>query len=248
MPTPFTHLEVAQRLLTDDLIPQATRDLLKAERGAFLLGSIAADARVGSGAPRSTTHFYDYRDGISEHPWRVMVKENSDLLTPKDAAHRAFIAGYVAHLAIDENWSLRMVGPHFAAREWADNAFRFYMLHIILIYMDVRDLAALESWQAEALASAAPQAWLRFMTDDDLYVWQRLIYDQIKPGGISETLTIFGGRIGKAPEEIQAFLDDAVKMESGLWQHIPQTLLHEVETLGYAFAREQLMIYMAESA
>lgn len=247
MPTPFTHLEIAQRLLCDEEIPQATRDLLMRERGAFLLGSIAADARVGSGAPRDRTHFYAYGQNIVEHPWRVMIQKNPALMLPKTDAHRAFIAGYVAHLSVDESWSMNMVGPHFVERDWGDRAFRFYMLHIILIYMDERDLAHLEGWQAESLHAAHPQTWLDFMTDADLAHWRDLIYWQIAPSGQSQTLLIFGNRIGKTPDDLRAFLDSPDEMQSGLWTHIPRATLAEVEAKMYVHARTQMMKFFEES-
>lgn len=248
MPTPFTHLEIAQRLLTDDALPPHTRDLLQAERPAFMLGSIAADARVGSGAPREHTHFYQYGFEIVTPPWRVMIERNRSLLRPQDAAHRAFVAGYVGHLAVDETWSKEMTGPHFVGREWGDRAFRFYMLHIILIYMDERDLAQLAPWQPASLQAAQPGAWLPFMSDEDLRRWQTLIYDQIKPDGTSQTLAIFGGRISKSPEELRAFLDSPEQMHTGLWENIAPSLLAEVETAMYRYAREQILHYLDESA
>ncbi len=247
MPTPFTHLEIAQRLLVDEAIPAVYRDCLRAECGAFLLGNIAADARVGNGAPRGVTHFYDYGRPIVDHPWRVMTQRNPGLMQPHDAAHRAFVAGYVAHLSIDEAWSRNMVGPHFYGRDWADNAFRYYMLHIILIHMDERDLLRLDDWHAPNLAQAAPRDWLPFISDDDLKAWQRLIHDQIKPGGSSRTLDIFGGRIGKTARELRAFLDSPQQMQAGLWQHIAPELLAQTEVTMYQHARQQLVVYL-ESA
>jgi hypothetical protein len=247
MPTPFTHLEIAQRLLRDEEIPQIMRDILDAQRGAFLLGSIAADARVGSGLAREKTHFYAYGQPILEHPWRVMVQQNPALLLPDNAAHQAFVAGYVAHLSVDETWSKEMVGPHFVLREWGDRMLRFYMLHIILIYMDERDFARLESWQSASLQQAEPQHWLDFASDADLIVWRDLIYQQIKPDGISQTLDIFGGRIGKQPEEMRAFLDSPQEMQAGLWDNITPDLLTEVEASMYAHARTQMTRYFQES-
>ena len=41
MPTPFMHMALAQRLIADPALPGATRDLLRASWGTFLLGSIA---------------------------------------------------------------------------------------------------------------------------------------------------------------------------------------------------------------
>ncbi len=244
MPTPFSHLAVAQRLFTDPTLPEAFRTLLMAERGAFLLGNVAADARVGAGTPREVTHFYAYGQPLDEAPWRVMLRQYPMLWTPHSASQRAFVAGYVAHLCMDEIWSKEMVGPHFAAREWGDRMFRFYMLHIILIYMDERDFAQLEHWQPEHLQRAQPDNWLPFIPDDDLRRWQLLIYDQIKPEGSSQTLEIFGDRIARTPQEMRAFLDSGEDMQRGLWDHIPRTTLAEIEGHMYAHARTEMLCYL----
>lgn len=243
MPTPFTHLAIAQRLLKD--VPIA--DALKAERGAFLLGNVAADARVGSGTARANTHFYQYGKPMADHPWRLMVKEYPELMTPRSAAHRAFVAGYVAHLSVDEHWTLNMAEPHFGKREWADLDERFYMLHILLVKMDMRDLESLESWQSGALAQANPDHWLGFMPDKDLCFWRDLIYEQIKPDGESQTLDIFSQRISRTPEEIITLMNDPAEVQARLWTHIPEELVQTVEADMYQHAKEQMMIYWDET-
>ena len=247
MPTPFTHLEIAQRLIDDEAITQANRDLIRSELGAFLLGNISADARVDAGAPRETTHFYAYGEEITRAPWRRMVEENETLLAPHSTAQRVFVAGYVAHLSVDEYWTRNMVGPHFVAREWADRMERFYMLHIILSHMDERDLQKLDTWQPDTLRSALPVDWLPFISDKNLSSWRDLIQEQIKPDGNSKTLEIFGQRLGKAPEDLRSFLDSPEKMQAGLWDHIEQALLAEIETGFYQYAREQMLIYLGET-
>ncbi|MBZ0288780.1 MAG: zinc dependent phospholipase C family protein, partial [Anaerolineae bacterium] len=131
MPTPFTHLETAQRLLRDPQVPAAARALLEAERSAFLLGQIAADARVNSGLLRTDTHFYHYDQPIIQHPWRVMLERHPALLQAETAAQRAFLAGYVAHLCVDEVWLMEMLKPHFGDRDWAPQPTRFFILHIL---------------------------------------------------------------------------------------------------------------------
>ena len=45
MPTPFMHMALAERLIADPVLPAGLRDLLVSNWGAFLLGSIAPDAR-----------------------------------------------------------------------------------------------------------------------------------------------------------------------------------------------------------
>lgn len=246
MPTPFTHLEITQRLLEDPHIPAHMRSMLNAALPAYLLGGIAADARVGSGAKRFTTHFYDYTEAIPEPPWRVMVRLNPDLLRPADAAHRAFIAAYVAHLSVDEVWSLRVVRPHFAGRHWASREERFFMLHIILTHQDERDLTRLQHWVADNLRVAHPQGWLAFISDDDLVRWRDLIHAQISPGGESQTLQIFSKRIGSSVAEMRDLLDSPQAMRQRLWQYIPHDFLAKVEAEYYRYARDQLIAYLRE--
>ncbi len=245
MPTPFTHLAIAQRLLADPALPPNVRDLLHAQRPAFLLGSVAADARVNSGSQRADTHFYRYEAAITEHPWRVMLAQHPVLQQAKDAAQMAFLAGYVGHLAVDEYWSVNML-PHFHNRAWGTRDFRYFMLHILLIYMDERDLALLGDWQAAALSSARPDGWLPFMPDAKLRDWRDFIAGQITPGSESRTLQIFGARIHRTPGEFRAVLDEPKQMQTNLWQHIAPEELARIEQAMYAFARDQLAEYVAE--
>lgn len=247
MPTPFTHLEIAQRLLVDEALSPSHRELLRDELSAFLLGSVAADARVGAGASREVTHFYAYGEEITVAPWRIMMTQNPTLLNPHHTEQRVFVAAYVAHLAVDEYWSKHMVAPNFVGREWADRLQRFFMLHIILTYMDERDLIKLESWQGETLCQAQPDSWLPFISDDYLLHWRDLIYKQILPAGESQTLKIFGDRLGLPPEHLREVLDSPEQMQSGLWEHVPQTILAETESAMYVYAREQMQIYLEES-
>lgn len=247
MPTPFSHLAVAQRLLVDSAIPDYHRALLDGQRPAFLLGSIAADARVEAGTPRAATHFYHYVQEMDEiPPWRVMMDAHPALWTPKDDAHAAFIAGYVHHLAMDEIWSRRMVAPCFFGGAWGDKQLRFVMLHVILIVMDERDEKTLEPWQAEALGRANPDQWLAFLPDSNLANWRDLIYQQIRAEGRSQTLEIFGPRAGLTPLELRTLLDSPALMQQNLWENVPQAYLAEVEVEMYGHCVSQLTAYLDE--
>jgi hypothetical protein len=139
MPTPFTHLAVAQKLLQDEAIPPKIRDCLQQELPAFLLGNIAADARVNMGGGREATHFYTYSEPIQEHPWRIMLNKYPTLKNSQNPAHRAFLAGYMAHLAIDEMWHVEFAYPNFFLAKWGeDHRYVFTALHLVLIHMDQR--------------------------------------------------------------------------------------------------------------
>lgn len=248
MPTPFTHLETAQRLLTDERVPESTRDFLRAELGAFLLGNIAADARVSLGLDREQTHFYAYSKPIVEHPWRVMLARYPSLRAKTSAGQRAFMAGYVAHLSMDEYWSLHMVRPHFAAGTWLTEHRRFVMLNILLIHMDERDYPRLCGWQQPTLTTAAqPANWTPFMSDDDLRGWRDFVGAQLPPVGVSQTLDVLAPRIAMTPNSIRALLDSPEQMTRDLWRHVPPPLAAQVEAGMYAFAREQMSSYLDET-
>lgn len=243
MPTPFTHLALAQRLLTDALLPTAARALFTRERGAFLLGNIAADARVSSGLLREHTHFYTYDQPINEAPWRVMVREYPALWQPTSEAQQAFVAGYVAHLVMDAVWSLEIVRPYFFQAEWRTPEHRYLMLHLLLIYTDARDRAVLRSWQRETLAGTTPGGWLAFMSDDDLRGWRDVVARQLPPGE-SETLAMLGARVSRTPGELRGMLTSKEQMQADLWAYFPQDVLAWVEANAYDQARRDVAAYL----
>lgn len=249
MPTPFTHLFIAQRLLEDDAIPEWQRRLLSAETGAFLCGNIAPDAQSIAGLPRDHTHFYGYAQDLGgAAPWRVMLSHFGELWKPRTLAHQSFIAGYITHLSIDEIWSREMVAPHFFGREWADLSKRYIMLHVILIYMDERDQSQLADWHASRIHPVSPERWLPFLPDNALNDWKALIYQQLKPGGKSETLNIYSRRVKMSPDALRTLLDSEEEMERKLWLNISHTLLHAVEESMYEYARDQLIAYLNGSS
>lgn len=249
MPTPFTHLEIAQRLLRDARVPGEVRKILTQEKPAFLLGSVAADGRVDLGSARQDTHFYRYDQPHTGRAWRTMMRQHPTLWSTHHIAHQVFLAAYVAHLAVDEGWTLRMLQPHFANKEWfrgESRRERFRILHYLLSWMDERDWARLEGCISERLLKAEPEEWLPFFTDDALRKWRDRIAQQLPPGGESETLVVFGARIGEDPEEMRACLDDERRMLEQLWVNIPKELLQEVEVHLMDEAISQLLAYWQE--
>ena len=249
MPTPFTHLQIAQQLLGDERLPAAVRVVLGQEEAAYLLGSVAADGRVDSGNQRQDTHFYRYDQPSAERAWRAMMRAHPQLLQPKNRAHRVFIAAYVAHLAVDDTWTTLMLRPHFAEKEWLAGETRrgrFRILHYLLSWMDERDWGRLDGEWTQQLRQAAPADWLPFFPDAALEQWRERIAQQLPPDGQSETLQVFGARIGVEAAAMRAFLNDGQKMAERLWRNIPIELLAEVEARLQEEAALQLIAYWQE--
>ncbi len=235
-------------LLDDRAIAEPVRAELQQSIGAFLLGSIAADGYYLADAPlhREDTHFFSYERLVEDHPWRLMLARYPCMASAAGAA-RAFTAGYIAHLAMDEIWWLHMMRPHFGEREWAERSYRFLMLNIILTVMDERDEAAARR-EVSALRGAQPAAWCPFLPDQALIAWRDLIAAQIAPGGVSQTLTILAPRVGKTALELRRMLDDSALLETDLWAHVPRKLLETVEAAMLAHARESLCTYWTDIA
>jgi hypothetical protein len=160
-----------------------------------------------------------------------------------DAAQRAFVAGYAAHLAMDAVWFVQML-PHFS-RDWAPRAQRNILLHMLLAHLDARDRACLAARDYPALKSAAPKAWLPFISDADLSAWRDLIADQLAPEAHSRTLEILGSRILMSAAQMQAFLADEAQM-GVLWQNIPPNLIATVESAMYVGVRQTVNAYFAD--
>jgi hypothetical protein len=174
-----------------------------------------------------------------------MFRQHPSLLHPKSASHHAFLMGYVAHLAADEYWSRHMLGPIFANGEWGDDMRdRFFVLHLLLIWMDERDEDRLPLETASLLRQCFPNDWLPFLPDGGICDWRDFLADQLE--GDSETLTIFGGRIRTEPRVLRAMLDDNALMQERLWENVTPAMLHTLESDLYDFSREQMEIYLQE--
>ncbi|MDQ7026835.1 MAG: zinc dependent phospholipase C family protein [Anaerolineae bacterium] len=243
MPTPFTHLLISHRLLNDRALSQKTRRLITAHPSDFLLGGIIADARP-AGGKRADTHFYHYTEPMPDNPWREMFRHYPSLRQPLSTQHHAFLAGYVAHLAVDEYWSRYMLKPHFADSDWGeDKNDRFFSLHLLLIHMDERDEKALESAIPSRLRQSQAHHWLPFLTDSEICEWRDFIARQLETE--SQTLPVLGKRIQTSVADLRRIMDDTRKMQSRVWDNIAPSVLAHIEAEMYTFAQEQVEIYLA---
>jgi hypothetical protein len=238
------HIRAAHRFLNDPGVPPEIRAELSQEKllGPFLLGNVAADARVSGGLARTDTHFYDYGKKIIRPPGQNMLERHPELRIAV-GEQRALVAGYIGHLAMDMVWSNDMLSPHFYARHWANEAIRFIMLHVLLCDLDARDYRQWPESFWESLIHAEPHHWLPFLSDSDLRTWRDLIADQFCVGCESQTLAILGKRVTIGEEGLRALLDDPAQMQTELWDHIPPALVAEVEIAMYDAMREQVLNY-----
>ena len=101
-----THLVIGERVVAE------LQRFDDTEYGSFLLGCVLVDVHGFSAIDRRTTHFVgrldeDGTDAFSKSCVNFLGQLDGLLLRPWDAltnAERAFVAGYLCHLAADEDW------------------------------------------------------------------------------------------------------------------------------------------------
>lgn len=249
MPTPFMHLAFAQGTLTDPSLAPWNA-LIREQWGPFLLGNIAPDARISSGIRRADTHFFEYEPVIPVSAMQAMLTQYPVLASSQieDDARRAFLAGYVAHLAMDEVWCTDVLFPYFT-NLWDGNFTSFQMLHMILAWMDEQDYRRLPAAeQYPALATAQPEAWLPFVPDKALIDWRDLVAEQLSPGGHSRTTEILGQRIRMNAAEMDEFIHSEQAMNDYLWRNVPRSAVAAAEHAMTDRARSYIRGYLNGSA
>jgi len=254
MPTPFNHLVLAQQLL-DAPDPSTTlraglspvvREALMAEAPAFLFGNIAPDAQTVSGQPREATHFFPVPlgDAPPAHPAlfeRHPAVARPDCLPP---AHAAFLAGYLAHLELDQLWITDIFDPVFGPRQtWGTFRERLYLHNVFRAHWDAQDLQRLPPSIGIDLRAARPDDWLPFVDDVHLRRWRDLVADQLAPGAAARTVEVFAERMGADPHAFAALVNSPAEMERRVFARVPPARLEQFCADGLARCIERLHAY-----
>jgi hypothetical protein len=227
MPTPVNHLVMAQQLLRSNRLRPPIQRFLTGELGPFLLGHTAPDAQTVSGQPRRETHFYTIPPSSDTPAYRTLLQAypelaQSDRLAP---AHAAFLAGYVAHLLVDEKWWRDIFHPFFGPEvDWGDWPERLFLHNVLRTWLDRQDQERLDGGEAEALRDTRPRGWLPFIVDEVLEAWRDLLVEQLQPGRQIRTAEVFAARMHLAAETVEMALGSPERM-AGIFERVSQQRL-----------------------
>ena len=238
------HLARAEDIIRGDALPPAIRRLLTQQRGPFLLGHTAPDVQTVSGQRRDETHFYSiprtsdrpaHEALFAAHPQLA----RAELLPPAQAA---FVAGYIAHLLLDELWLddvflhyfWQDCGTHRAEPRAKVLRERIFPHNVLRTWMDRQDQQRLNGSVVTVLQGTEPQDWLPFVGDEHLQVWRDWLVGQIGPGGSVQTAEVFAQRMGVPVAEVEAVLRSPQQMEERVFRHIPRAALQSFHDTGYA--------------
>lgn len=248
VPTPFNHLALAERLLASPKLPSGTRQQLQRARPAFVLGNVAPDLGTLTGLPREASHFFEVPMQDLRPAHQRLFEAHPELAEPARLApdHAAFLAGYLAHLWLDQAWILAIFEPVFGP-EVPRGSFKERLIahNLLRAWLDEQDRRRLDGAVAAALREAEPQGWLPFAPDEDLRRWRDLLADQLAPGGDSQTAEVFAGRLGITAEEFRARLASPGWLEQAVFRHISRRRLRAFQRLALARSLELVTYYLA---
>ena len=152
-------LQAAQDALSGDAHDRATavEDMVE-ELGDVLL-QVLMNAAIGEQEGTFTLA------EVLETVEAKMLRRHPQLLRPRDEAQRIFLAGYVAHLAMDEIWTQQIMWPLMEGVEDAgERRRRALVITLLMTRCDERDYRALD---ASVPNYRAPGHWLLAEASDE---------------------------------------------------------------------------------
>ena len=251
MPTPFTHLDITERMLASDGLSSAIKELLLAHKPAFMLGNVAADLQTITDIKRSATHFYRRMEALTFDAPAIMLEKypqiaDASTLSPE---HAVFLAGYIAHLHFDILWFRGILHPYYWDVPGWNASFEERVLshNTLLTYLDTLALRVLPAGTGPLLAQATPENWLPFATDEAIIQWRDLLTEQLKPDADVQTIIIYAGRMKISPETFKKNLADPHWMQENVFEVVPLEVVRKLLDDTVVQSIERIESYLQET-
>ena len=102
-------------IVAKEIADKLGSSLLDDYRGTFYLGSTAPDIRIIARCDRRLTHFFDLDSFEEQSGPEELLQRHPELAEVKklEGVTVAFMAGYIAHLIMDETWIKDIFRPFF---------------------------------------------------------------------------------------------------------------------------------------
>jgi hypothetical protein len=232
MPGLRLHLTIAR-----DLANELKSPLVDAERGAYYLGATTPDIRALTRGDRQDTHFFRLdefgeQDGVHELFEKQPALRDASAL---EAPTAAFLAGYISHLVLDEDYICRIYRPLFGERSpLSGDAMADVMdktLQWDIEREDCADTAKVDEIRA-VLAETAVDVNVDFIARETLLQWRDISVDAIGSQPSVERLVRFlGRRLPEARFDDEAsaarFAERIPALLQRTWEHVGAERVHE---------------------
>jgi hypothetical protein len=232
MPPLGLHMTVARDLATELRSP-----VVDAQRGAYYLGSTTPDIRVLTRCDRADTHFFDLndfgeQDGVHRLLDREPVLRDAAGLDPQTAA---FVAGYISHLVLDEDYICQIYRPLFGERSPLKEEALADVMDKALQYdvdMAERNDAARVDEIRLALAEAAVEIDVGFIARDTLLQWRDISLDVFShPPSVERFARFISRRVAHIQlgdeEGMARFVEQIPAILRRTWDHVGEERVRE---------------------
>lgn len=232
MPGLGLHMIVAR-----DLANELASPLLDADRGAYYLGATTPDIRVLTRWDRERTHFFSLDDFREQSGVHRLFEQQPGLRDVRelDSPTAAFMAGYISHLVMDEDYICSIYRPLFGERSALSGD----------MMADVMDKAL--QWDIErpgredpvtvdeirrALAESAVEVSVDFVARDTLLQWRDVTLDVISaPPSVDRLVRFLQRRMPHFQLEDEAtaasFAEGVPELLQRTWEHVGAERIHE---------------------
>ncbi len=156
--------------------------LLDDERGSLYMGATAPDIRVVTRWERERTHFFDLNNFEEQDGVAAFFDAYPSLAACRESPTRAFVAGYLTHLVMDERWISSVYRPFFGERSPLGGDLRANIMDRALQFSmdcDRRRDAEFMSHVVGAVARCDLSFEVGFIDMDSLRQWQGVVTDMM---------------------------------------------------------------------
>jgi hypothetical protein len=247
MPSPLVHVYIAQLLLTDSN-GQGLAHALRGQVGDFLLGSIAPDAWTLGRITRQQAHVLPIpippgKEGAVELLAVYPTLADPARLTPASAA---FVAGYMAHLLVDEIWYHGIFHPCFYCSAPTDPplARRLVLHNVLRLHCEVQIEDQLDAGLVGMIFAAAAAYAFPLLDDDALRQWRDLVGAELQPGVPKRSAEVFAERLGIPVEELLTLLRSPAIIEQEIMGRLPAGQIDRFMSDSVAAARILVDAYL----
>lgn len=234
MPLLGLHMTVARQIARELDSPA-----IESDPGAYYLGATTPDIRAKTGWPRERTHFFRLDDFGPQSGVRCLFENEPGLRDASrlDPSTAAFVAGYISHLILDEEYIVQIYRQYFGtggALSVSDRPdVKDRLLQLDLERREREDTVAVAEIR-DALAETAVDLAVDFIAQDTLREWrdwqvqhivnaptfERMIARHLHSAGIvgDEAIAVFMGQAGDelretmegvGEERVRAYLSSA---------------------------------------
>ena len=209
---------LGQHMTRARIVAEAVRSpALDTHRGLYYLGATAPDIRVLTRRDRIYTHFFDLECLDAQDSVAKMLEQYPNLRDQAtlDAMTRAFMAGVITHLVLDEVYIDTMYRDYFGARSsMADDPFANVLDRALQYEMNRRELEDATALHeiTRAVEECEALASVDFIDDSYLGPWRDVVLDFARQGPTWERfprmMNIHLRRAGMTDEQIEEYTRD----------------------------------------